>query len=92
MSNLPIYSMCSTHASYPQPCSLWTPFLFNYTCFRYEMAAGKKNVPRGLLSQEWFSVEKRELGEEEEGITPLISEVEALLYAVLFATRDEVKV
>ncbi len=56
------------------------------------MAAGKKNVPRGLLSQEWFSVEKRELGEEEEGITPLILEVEALLYAVLFATRDEVKV
>jgi hypothetical protein len=35
------------------------------------------------LSQEWFSVEKRELGEEEEGITPLILEVEALLYAVL---------
>ncbi len=52
MSNLPIYSMCSTHASYPQPCSLWTPLLFNYTCFRYEMAAGKKKVPRGLLSQE----------------------------------------
>jgi len=48
----PIYSMCSTHASYPQPCSHWTPLLFNYTCFRYEMAAGKKKVPRGLLSQE----------------------------------------